>query len=101
MYAITATSYRAIRDASDVAIGETAVDTVPRSLLDSIAATETAQRTNTATLRDRADTAIQNLRDYRDLASPTNAQTVAVVKLMCRVCISLIRLAIGKLEGTD
>ena len=33
MYAITATSYRAIASAADVLPGETAVDTVPESLI--------------------------------------------------------------------
>lgn len=41
--------------------------------------------------RDQARQAITNLRAYDNLASPTNAQTVAVVKLLCRVCIALIR----------
>lgn len=45
--------------------------------------------------------ALTNLRAYRDLASPTNAQTVAVVKLLCRVAISLIRLQLARLDATD
>jgi len=55
-------------------------------------ATEEAERTAD---RDAAQQAIENLQAYRDLASPTNAQTVAVVKLLCRVAIILIRRALG------
>lgn len=40
MYAITATSYRAIADASDVQAGETAVDVIPASLLATLEASE-------------------------------------------------------------
>jgi hypothetical protein len=55
---------------------------------------------NESTLRQQADAALVDLRAYRDLASPTNAQTVAAVKLLCRVCIGLIRLALRKLDST-
>jgi hypothetical protein len=44
---------------------------------------------------------LANLRAYRDLASPTNAQTLAAVKLLCRVAIGLIRWRIGRLDATD
>lgn len=53
------------------------------------------------TLVIQAEQAIVNLRAYRDLASPTNAQTVAAVKLLCRVCIGLIRLYLRRFDGTD
>lgn len=42
-----------------------------------------------------AQQAIENLQAYRDLASPTGAQTIAVVKLLCRVVIILIRRTFG------
>lgn len=56
---------------------------------------------NTKTLEQQADTALANLRAYPDNASPTNAQTVAVVKTLCRVAIALIRLRLAKLDATD
>lgn len=58
------------------------------------AAEETAR---TADL-DAARAAIANLRAYDNLASPTNAQTVAAVKLLCRVNIVLIKRALGVQE---
>lgn len=101
MYAITATGYRAISSALDAQPSEVVVDEVPQSLIDSIAAAE-SQRTATAgTIRTRANDALVDLRAYRDLASPTNAQTVAAVKLLCRVAIALIRLNLAKLDGAD
>ena len=45
--------------------------------------------------RDAAQQAIENLQAYRDLASPTGAQTIAAVKLLCRVAIILIRRTLG------
>lgn len=38
-----------------------------------------------------AATVLASLQTYRDLASPTNAQTLAVVKLLCRIAQVLIR----------
>lgn len=49
----------------------------------------------TATERQQARDAIANLDTYIALATPTNAQTVAVVKLLCRICKRLIRDALG------
>lgn len=46
--------------------------------------------------REQARQAVTNLRAYADAASPTNAQTVAIVKLLCRVCIRLIRDQYGR-----
>lgn len=65
------------------------------------AQTAQAEATNETSLRSQADTALANLRAYRDLASPTNAQTVAAVKLLCRVAIALIRLVLRKLDSID
>lgn len=59
------------------------------------------QEANGVTLRDQAEQAIANLRTYRDLASPTNAQTIAAVKLLCRVAIGLIRLQLRKFDAAD
>lgn len=50
-------------------------------------------------------TALRNagsdLRAYRDQASPTNAQTVAAVKLLCRCMIWLVRRELQDLTSTD
>jgi hypothetical protein len=40
MYAITATSYRCIGSMDDIQLGETVVDAIPQSLLDTLAAME-------------------------------------------------------------
>lgn len=101
LYAYTENSYRAISAADQATAGETVGDAVPKSVLDAITTTEQTSRANNATLRDRADQALTDLRAYRDLASPTNAQTLAIVKLLCRVSIGLIRLLLHKLDGAD
>lgn len=62
------------------------------------AATESG---NDLTLRQQADAALANLRAYRDLAGPTNVETVQAVKLLCRVAIGLIRLVLRKLDSAD
>lgn len=59
------------------------------------------QAANGKTMEQQADTALANLRAYRDNANPTNAQTVAVIKTLCRVAIALIRLRLAKLDATD
>jgi hypothetical protein len=55
---------------------------------------------NEAGLQSQAEQALVGLRSYRDQANPTTAQTVAAVKLLCRVAIALIRLFLRKFEGT-
>ena len=65
------------------------------------AAAELTVTTNTKTMDTQADAALANLRAYRDLAAPTQAQTVAVVKLLCRVAIALIRFRLAKFDGAD
>lgn len=101
MYAITANSYRAIASAADAQPGETVVAEVPQSLIDSMAATEAMQEARGRSLRAKADAALADMRAYRNLATPTNAQTVAAVKLLCAVCIGLTRLALLKLDAED
>ena len=49
-------------------------------------------------LQARAWQATQNLLDYEAQATPTNAQTVAVVKLLCKVARALIRLQLRQLD---
>lgn len=60
-----------------------------------------AEVSNESTLNNQAEAALVNLRAYRDLASPTQAQTVAIVKVICRVLIALIRFRLNKLDATD
>lgn len=100
MYAITASSYRAISGPAEVIADETLAASLPQSLVNSMRASETAQSTNSAKLDGQAETALADLRAYRDNATPTTAQTTAVVKTLCRVAIALIRHRLGKLEAT-
>lgn len=57
--------------------------------------------TNARTLSDNADAALDSLRAYVALTSPTAAQTTATVKLLCRVAIALIRLVLRQLDDTN
>lgn len=66
--------------------------------LDAIAA---QQEANGRTIEQQASDALASLRAYRDLSSPTNAQTVAAVKLICRNLIALDRLLLRKLDAAD
>ena len=54
-----------------------------------------------STLDQRLDQALDGLRSYVALSSPTAAQTTAAVKLLSRVAIALIRLWRNRLDGTD
>jgi hypothetical protein len=56
---------------------------------------------NAATLQQQAANALDNLRAYRDNASPSNADTVKAVKLLCKVAIGLIRMRLAKFDATD
>lgn len=51
--------------------------------------------------QNAAAAAITNLRAYIALASPTQAQTVAAVKLLCRVALQLIRLVLARYDESD
>lgn len=101
MYAITATSYRAIASAGELLAGETLADTLPQSLLDSLAATETQRTVSRSTLVSRADTALTGNKTYLAIASPTNAQVAAQVKTLTQQNSAVIRLLLGRLEATD
>ncbi len=45
--------------------------------------------------------ALSALRTYVATPSPTSAQTVAVVKVICQVLIGLVRIRLGRLDATD
>lgn len=63
-------------------------------------ALSTAEIANATAMDAQAEAAIENLRAYANLASPSNAQTIAAVKLLCRVVIGLVRLRLGRLDST-
>lgn len=56
---------------------------------------------NDATIRAQAANALTANRTYAALASPTAAQTTAQVKALTRQNNAIIRLLLGKLDGTD
>lgn len=56
---------------------------------------------NEATLRQRAEAALQANRNFLALTSPTNAQTLAQVKALTRQNNGLIRMLLNRLDGTD
>lgn len=61
------------------------------------------ESTESATSRDmeqQAENALDSLRAYIANGSPTNAQTIAVIKVICRVCVFLIRWKLGRLEAS-
>lgn len=53
------------------------------------------------TLHERATTAYADLQAFEALTTPTNAQTVAVVRLLCKVARALIRLQLRQLDTAD
>ena len=56
---------------------------------------------NSATIRTQAETALANNRTYLQIASPTNAQVVAQVRALTQQNNGVIRLVLGKLDGTN
>lgn len=65
-----------------------------------IDATFQTDAANRATLVQRATTALTANDTFLALASPTNAQTLAQVKMLTKECSALIRLAVGALDAT-
>jgi hypothetical protein len=59
------------------------------------------EESNATTLRSRAGTALQTNRDFLALAAPANADVVAQVKALTRQNNGIIRLILGRLEGTN
>lgn len=59
------------------------------------------ERTHEAALRVKLENALASLQAYRGLATPTGAQTTAVVKLLSSCVVWLIRLQLRKLDADD
>lgn len=59
------------------------------------------EQANETTLRERALAALDTNRAYIARTSPTAAQTAAQVKALSQQNNSLIRLLLGRLDGTD
>lgn len=53
------------------------------------------------TLHARATAAYQDLLAFENLATPTNAQVVTVVRLLCKVARGLIRLQLRQFDTAD
>ena len=53
------------------------------------------------TLQTRAVSAYQDLLAFENLATPTNAQVVTVVRLLCKVARGLIRLQLRQFDAAD
>lgn len=62
---------------------------------------DVTEPTNRDLLMQRAETAMQGNRDYLALASPNTQQAVAQVNALTRQVNALIRLTVGRLEGTE
>lgn len=62
---------------------------------------QTPEQGNAATLRRRIDLALEANRAYLAAANPTPTQTAAQVKLLTQETTALIRLLLGRLDGTD
>lgn len=60
-----------------------------------------AREGNTRTIEDRARAALTANATYLALASPTNAQNLAQIRLLTRECSALIRLALDDLDTID
>lgn len=63
--------------------------------------TLSVEQENEDTLRAQALTAWQGNKDFLAITSPNNAQTLAQVKALTRQNNGLIRLLLGKFDGTD
>lgn len=60
-----------------------------------------AQTANSATIRQQANTALDNNRTYLGISSPTTAQAVAQVRALTQQMNGVIRLVLGKLDGVN
>jgi hypothetical protein len=58
------------------------------------------QYANLATLQQKAQAALAANQTFLNLATPTNAQTLAQVQMLTRECTALIRIVISALDST-
>lgn len=58
-------------------------------------------RANDTTIRQQAITALNDNRTYLAIGAPTNAQVVAQVRALTQQMNGVIRLVLGKLDGTN
>lgn len=56
---------------------------------------------NEATIKTNLSNSLANLRTYLALSNPTAAQNTAVLRVMARVCVYLIRRTLRVYDGTD
>lgn len=56
---------------------------------------------NEATINANLSNALANLRTYLALSNPTSAQNTAVLRVIARVCVYLIRRTLRVYDGTD
>jgi hypothetical protein len=64
-------------------------------------AVEVAKVSNRRTVEDRATQALAANATYLAIASPTNAQNLAQIRLLTRECSGIIRLLLNQLDTTD
>ena len=74
--------------------------TQENDIADATAVVETAGR-NRDTIEEQAGAALDANTAYLAIATPTNAQVAAQVKALTRQNNKIIRLALGRLDGTD
>lgn len=77
------------------------LDEQGRRVRQAVTETVTVDEENAATLRQRATAALDANTTFLALASPTNAQNAAQVRLLTRECSALIRMALNLLDSTD
>lgn len=98
--AVSGTTLRLDITDTDRAKAQQVIDAHPATA-QAAADTNASQRTNEATIRDRATQALSTNTTFLAITSPTNAQVAAQVKALTRQNQGLIRLLLGRFDGTD
>ena len=71
------------------------------NLVETASVQTTPEQDNQETANARIDQALDGLRTYVALPSPTAAQTAATVKLLCRVVLNVVRLMRARFDAVD